>query len=172
MYAYPWNLVMQTNSNLDELSDNLIRKIKSHLINHMAKTLDEASEDEFYRAISFAIREETMINWLATNRTMDKEDPRTIYYISMEYMPGRLFQNNITNLCSQDILKAVAQKCNRNLKKIASYEEDPGLGNGGLGRLASCFLDSLATKKYPAIAYGLRYQYGIFEQQIKYLLSL
>ena len=154
------------NEDIDSLADNLIRKTKSHLINHMGRTADEANTDEFYRAISFAIREETMINWLATVRSIKKAQARVIYYFSMEYMPGRLFMNNITNLCSTELLKAVLQKSNRNYRDILACEDDPGLGNGGLGRLASCFLDSLATHHYPAQAYGLRYQYGIFEQQL------
>lgn len=151
---------------LDQLSDDLIRKVKSHLINHMGRTLDEANSDEFYRALSFAIREETMMNWTATARTQQKAQVRTLYYLSMEYMPGRLFLNNITNLCSMDLVKLVLQKTHRSFRDILICEEDPGLGNGGLGRLASCFLDSLATHHYPAQAYGLRYQYGIFEQQL------
>jgi starch phosphorylase len=154
------------NVDIDLLSDNLIRKIKSYLINNMGRTADEANADEFYRALSFAIREETMINWLATVRTINKAHARMVYYFSMEYMPGRLFMNNLTNLCSIDVVKVVLQKMNRNFRDIASREEDPGIGNGGLGRLASCLLDSLATHHYPAQAYGLRYQYGIFEQQL------
>lgn len=156
----------QVNVDIDQLADNLIRKIKSYLINSMGRTAEEANADEFYRALSFSIREETMINWLATVRTINKANARMIYYFSMEYMPGRLFMNNITNLCSTDLVRVVLQKTNRNFRDIASREEDPGIGNGGLGRLASCLLDSLATHHYPAQAYGLRYQYGIFEQQL------
>lgn len=155
-----------TNMDIDELADGLIRKTKAYLINHMGRTAEEASTDEFYRALSFAVREETMINWLATIRSVNKANARMVYYFSMEYMPGRLFLNNLTNLCSTDLLKIVTQKTNRNLIDILACEQDPGLGNGGLGRLASCLLDSLATHHYPAKAYGLRYQYGIFEQQL------
>lgn len=154
------------NVDIDLLADNLIRKVKSYLINTMGRTAEEANSDEYYRALSYAIREETMINWLATIRTINKAQARIIYYFSMEYMPGRLFINNLTNLCSLDVVKVVLQKMNRNFRDIASREEDPGIGNGGLGRLASCLLDSLATHHYPAQAYGLRYQYGIFEQQL------
>src|SRR5215204_383297 len=91
-----------------------------------------------------AIREETMINWMATARTIAQRKVRMVYYFSLEYLPGRLFLNNITNLCSNEVVRVVLQKMNRNFRDVITCEEDPGLGNGGLGRLASCFLDSLA----------------------------
>lgn len=150
----------------DILAENLIRKIKSHLISTIGRTVEEANSSEFYRALCYAIREETMINWMATARTIAQKKVRMVYYFSLEYLPGRLFLNNITNLCSSEVVRIVLQKMNRNFRDIINCEDDPGLGNGGLGRLASCFLDSLATHHYPAQAYGLRYQYGIFEQQI------
>ena len=107
-----------------------------------------------------------MINWLACTRTYVKKDVRMIYYLSMEYLPGRIFTNNISNLSAFDLVRLTLLKLNRAYNEVINRESDPGLGNGGLGRLASCFLDSLATQYYPAQAYGLRYQYGIFEQQI------
>jgi starch phosphorylase len=148
------------------LAENLIRKVKSHLISTIGRTVEDASADEFYRALCYAFREEIMINWMATARTVAQRKVRMIYYLSLEYLPGRLFLNNVTNLNANDVVRLVLQKMNRNFRDILQCEEDPGLGNGGLGRLASCFLDSLATHHYPAQAYGLRYQYGIFEQQI------
>lgn len=144
----------------------LIAKTKHYLITTMGRVSDEANHDEFYRALSYALREEIMINWLATSRTIAKADARTLYYLSMEYLPGRIMSNNITNLAADEIVNLVLQRMNRNVADIMSRESDPGLGNGGLGRLASCFLDSLATLNYPAQGYGLRYQYGIFEQQL------
>jgi len=150
----------------DLVIENLIRKVKSHLISTIGRRVEDASSDEFYRAICYAIREETMINWMATARTVAQRKVRMIYYFSLEYLPGRFLLNNITNLCSNDIVRVVLQKMNRNFRDMIECEADPGLGNGGLGRLASCFLDSLATHHYPAQAYGLRYQYGIFEQQL------
>lgn len=151
---------------VEQLADNLIKKVRSHLISTIGRTSESASIDEFYRALCYAIREETMINWMATARTIAERKERMLYYFSMEYLPGRLFLNNITNLCSADVLRIVLQKMNRNFRDVILCEEDPGLGNGGLGRLASCLLDSLATHHYPAQGYGLRYQYGIFEQQL------
>lgn len=153
--------------NTEFLAENLIRKVKSHLINSIGHTADEANAEEFYQALCYALREEIMINWLATVRTINKTNARMIYYLSMEYLPGRLFNNNVTNLVLNDVVRLVLQRMNRSWRDITTCEDDPGLGNGGLGRLASCLLDSMATHHYPGQAYGLRYQYGIFEQQLR-----
>ncbi len=151
---------------LDYQADMLIAKTKHYLITNMGRVSDEANSDEFYHALCQTLREEIMINWLATARTQVNRDVRTLYYLSMEYLPGRILSNNITNISADEIIKRVLHKMNRNFSEIITRESDPGLGNGGLGRLASCILDSLATQHYPAQAYGLRYQYGIFEQQL------
>ncbi len=147
-------------------SEMLVAKIKHYLITIMGRSADETNVDEFYRALCYALREEIMINWLACYRTFIKQDARMMYYLSMEYLPGRITTNNITNLEANEIVRLVMHKLNRNYNDIMAREADPGLGNGGLGRLASCFLDSLATHHYPAQGYGLRYQYGTFEQQL------
>lgn len=157
---------MTVSPELEYQAEMLIAKTKHYLITTMGKVSDEANPDEFYRALSYALREEIMINWLATSQTQAKFDTRMLYYLSMEYMPGRILSNNIVNLAANDIVNLVLQKMNRTMSEVIEREPDPGLGNGGLGRLASCFLDSLATHHYPAKAYGLRYQYGIFEQQL------
>jgi len=154
---------------LKQQVDMLAAKIKHYLITQIGRVNDQANDEEFYRAFAYALREEVMINWLTTYQTMQQNDLRTLHYISMEYLPGRLFNNNINNIGAQELVVHVMQKLGRNYKRILSHEPDPGLGNGGLGRLASCFLDSLATLHYPVKAYGLRYQYGIFEQQIQNL---
>ena len=151
---------------LDYQAEMLASKVKHYLITTIGRVAEEASGDEFYHALCYAMREEIMINWLATSKTQINKDVRMLYYLSMEYLPGRILSNNITNLNSDDVVGLVLHKMNRNFSDIIAREADPGLGNGGLGRLASCFLDSLATQHYPARAYGLRYQYGIFEQQI------
>lgn len=156
-----------TDINLDYQAEMLAAKIKHYLITTMGRSSDEANDEEFYRAFSFAIREEAMINWLASSRTIAQNKSRTLYYLSMEYMPGSFLNNNINNMCASEIVHQVIHKMNRNYHDVISRETDPGLGNGGLGRLASCYLDSLATLNYPAQGYGLRYQYGIFEQQIR-----
>lgn len=142
------------------------QKVRHYLISTLGRTVQEASDSEFYRAFCSALREEIMINWTATEHTFAKKGVRKVYYISMEYMPGRLFGNNVTNLQSLDLVKRILKMLGRDFDKIAELEPDIGIGNGGLGRLASCFLDSLATLQYPAMGYGMRYQYGIFEQEI------
>jgi len=151
---------------LDYQAEMLAAKTKHYLITTMGRTSEEANVQEFYKALSYALREEIMINWLSCNKTYQKNDARMVYYLSMEYLPGRFICSNIANLNSTEVVHRVLQKLNRSYQEIVSREADPGLGNGGLGRLASCYLDSLATQHYPAQGYGLRYQYGIFEQQL------
>jgi glycogen phosphorylase len=151
---------------IDFTADSLIKKIKHFLVTHMGKVLSEASPHEFYQAFCVALREEIMINWTATLHSIDEGKKPILYYLSMEHLPGKFMSNNITNIGANDLLKAVLQKTHRTEQDLFGCDPDPGLGNGGLGRLASCFADSLATQHYPAFAYGLRYHYGIFEQQI------
>ncbi len=132
----------------------------------MGVTVDEANSEEVYRAFALTIREEVMINWTACTHTYRKKQARMLYYLCMEYMPGRFFGNNVTNIHATELVKHVMKMLNRDFVEEQHYEPDPGLGNGGLGRLAACLLDSLSTQQYPAVAYGLRYQYGIFDQEI------
>lgn len=154
------------NSNIELETESVINKIKHYLITTMGRSADAASDEEFYRAFSSALREEVMINWTATNNTFQNDKVTKAYYLSLEYMPGRLLGNNLTNISAIDLVKSVLKKMNRNFYTIMSIEPEVGIGNGGLGRLASCFMDSLATLQYPALGYGMRYQYGIFEQQL------
>ena len=151
---------------LEIQAEMLVNKIKHYLITTMGVTVNEASAEEFYRAFSLTIREEVMINWTATQHTYRNQHVRMLYYICMEFMPGRFLGNNITNIKATKLVQKVMQKLHRKIGDEMLYEPDPGLGNGGLGRLASCLLDSLATQQFPAIGYGLRYQYGIFDQEI------
>lgn len=157
---------MTTQISIERQADQLLAKVRHYLVTMMGRSSENAHADEIYRALSFALREEIMVNWAATARTISKQDARIVYYLSMEFMPGRIMTSNISNIAATEVVKAVLQKLNCGFEEILQLENDPGLGNGGLGRLASCLLDSLATLKYPAQAYGLRYQYGIFEQQI------
>jgi starch phosphorylase len=145
---------------------SLSHKIRHYLITTMGVTVDEANPEEFYRAFSLTLREEIMINWTATSHTFKKKHARTVFYLCMEYMPGRFLGNNVTNIHATELVRRVMKLMHHTYEVEQGFEQDPGLGNGGLGRLASCFLDSLATQQYPAIAYGLRYQYGIFDQEI------
>ncbi len=151
---------------LELQAETVAQKVRHYLITTMGRTADEANDDEFYRAFCASLREEIMINWTATTHTFKKPGLRRLYYLSMEYMPGRLFGNNITNISAVDFVKQILKRLNRDIDTVASMEHDIGIGNGGLGRLASCFMDSLATLQYPAMAYGMRYQYGIFDQEL------
>lgn len=154
------------NGTLAIQAEMLTRKIKHYLITTMGVTLDEANPEEFYRAFSLTLREEIMINWTGSLHSYRKKQPRMLYYLCMEYMPGRFLGNNIINIHAQALVNKVMESLGKKLCDEECFEPDPGLGNGGLGRLAACFLDALATQQYPAIAYGLRYQYGIFDQEI------
>lgn len=152
--------------NLEAKAEMVVRKIKHYLITTMGTTDSEASSEQFYRAFALTLREEIMINWTSTLKTYRNEKARMLYYLCMEYLPGRFMGNNISNIHATDLVKLVMKKLGKTLSEELFFESDPGLGNGGLGRLASCLLDSLATQQYPSIAYGLRYQYGIFDQEV------
>ena len=122
----------------NDVVDQVIAKIKHYLVVAMGRTHDEATDEEFYRAFVWALREEIMINWAATNHAFAQHKVRKLYYLSMEYMPGRLLENNITNISAGDVAQAVMQKMGRDFHKLMNIEHDIGIGNGGLGRLASC----------------------------------
>ncbi len=143
-----------------------IGKTRHYLITERGKTEKNASDLEFYQAFSQAVREEIMVNWLATKQTHAQFDHRLLCYLSMEYMPGKIVKQVTENLRIMPFLQGVFTQMGRSLSSILQLEEEVSIGNGGLGRLASCFLESLASMHMPAIAYGLRYQYGIFEQEI------
>lgn len=147
-------------------SDVLAQKIKHLMITSNGRTEKKASIEEFYQAFVQVLREEIMINWTASLDTIEEKKARVLYFLSMEYLPGRFLHHNIVNIGASELIQAVLKKMERSFDDLISCEPDAGLGNGGLGRLSSCFLDSLATQHYPARGYGLRYQYGIFEQEI------
>ncbi len=151
---------------LESQADDLVQKIKHLIITSSGHTAKDATIGEFYRAFCEALREEIMVNMTATIDTMLYKKPRLLNFLSMEYLPGRLLGNNIRNMGGKELTQRVLEKMGRSYSDLIHCESDPGLGNGGLGRLASCFLESLAALRYPARGYGLRYQYGIFEQEI------
>ncbi|MCB1085075.1 MAG: glycogen/starch/alpha-glucan family phosphorylase [Chlamydiia bacterium] len=151
---------------IDIQAETVAQKVRHYLITMIGRPADEANDEEFYRAFVTSLREEIMINWTATDQTLRKKGVRKLYYLSLEYMPGRLFGNNISNISAMDFIQRILKRLNRNYVTIANMEHDIGIGNGGLGRLASCFMDSLATLHYPAMGYGMRYQYGIFDQEL------
>src|SRR5271154_1358982 len=132
----------------------------------MGKNPDQATARDIYDALSIAVREELTLRWLATQRRVANAQVKRVCYLSVEYLPGRSLMNALYNLGGDLVQEARAtlRDMGYELEDIAAMEVDPGLGNGGLGRLAACFLDSLATLQYPAVAYGIRYDYGIFTQ--------
>lgn len=153
---------------LDINVQRLAQHVRHYLIMMLGKSPQEATDEEFYRTLAWVLREEVMINWTATSHTYLLKKARRVYYFSLEWLPGRLLVNNATNISSIDLVKKLVKYMGREYQTVLSTEAEPGLGNGGLGRLAACFLDSLATGHYPAVGYGLRYQYGIFEQELWY----
>lgn len=145
-----------------------IQKLKNYLLSTLGQTLQTASDRQVYLALVWTLREELMLHWIATSRAASNDNVRHLYYISMEYLPGKLFGPTIIGMDNLSFLMQVANRIQRKLPKLLLTECEMAIGNGGLGRLASCLLESLATNGYPAIGYGLRYQYGIFKQAIWY----
>lgn len=147
--------------------DELKSLIIDHVKNLYRKTIDKATEEEIYQATVYAIRDVITDKWLKTHDEYYQKDTKVVYYLSMEFLMGRFLGNSILNLSMYDEIKAVFDELGINYNRIEESEPDPGLGNGGLGRLAACFLDSLSTLEYPAYGCGIRYHYGIFEQKIE-----
>ena len=131
------------------------------------KTMDEASEQEIFQAVSYVVKDVIIDQWLATQQEFDKADPKIVYFMSMEFLMGRALGNNLINLTVYNEVKEALEKMGINLNAIEDQEPDPALGNGGLGRLAACFMESLATLGYPAYGCGIRYHYGMFRQKIE-----
>ena len=130
------------------------------------KDITEATQQQIFQAVSYAVKDAIMDAWIATQREYDKQDPKTVYYLSMEFLMGRALGNNLINLTFYDEVKEVMEELGCDINVIEDQEPDAALGNGGLGRLAACFLDSLATLGYAAYGCGIRYRYGMFKQKI------
>ena len=145
----------------------LVSTIKDNVKTLYRKTIDEASEQEIFQAVSYAVKDVIIDQWLATQQTFDKEDPKMVYYMSMEFLMGRALGNNLINLTAYNEVKAALDELGFDINAIEDQEPDPALGNGGLGRLAACFMESLATLGYPAYGCGIRYRYGMFKQKIE-----
>ena len=131
------------------------------------KTLEEASQLEKYQGVAYALKDFIIDQWIATHKEYEKQDVKTVYYLSMEFLMGRALGNIIINLAARDEIKEALDELGLDLNAIEDQEPDAALGNGGLGRLAACFLDSLATLGYPAYGCGIRYRYGMFEQKVE-----
>ena len=147
--------------------DEFIKSVKENVKNLYRKTLDEASQQEIFQAVSYTVKDVIIDDWLATQKAFDKQDPKMVYYMSMEFLMGRALGNNMINLKMYKEVKEALGEIGLNLDEIEDQEPDPALGNGGLGRLAACFMESLATLGYAAYGCGIRYRYGMFKQKIK-----
>ena len=131
------------------------------------KTLEEVTQEQIFQAVSYTVKDVIIDNWLETQNAYQKQDPKIVYYMSMEFLMGRALGNNLLNLTAYGEVKEALEELGLDLNVIEDQEPDPALGNGGLGRLAACFLDSLATLNYCAYGCGIRYRYGMFKQEIK-----
>ena len=144
-----------------------IKDLQDNVKNLYRKTIKEATQQEIFQAVSFTVKDVIIDEWLATQRSFDKQDPKMVYYMSMEFLMGRALGNNLINLKAYKQVKEALEEMGLNLDVIEDQEPDPALGNGGLGRLAACFMESLATLGYAAYGCGIRYRYGMFKQKIK-----
>ena len=130
-------------------------------------SLDEASQQQLFQAVSYAVKDIVVDQWIETHKQYERQDVKTVYYLSMEFLMGRALGNMIINLSADKVIKEAIEELGLDLNVLEDQEPDAALGNGGLGRLAACFLDSLSTLGYPAYGCGIRYKYGMFKQQIK-----
>ncbi len=141
-------------------------RVKDNVRNLYRKTIKEADQQQIFQAVSYAVKDEIINNWLATQKQYEQDDPKTVYYMSMEFLMGRALGNNLINLTAYQEVKEALDELGFDINVIEDQEPDAALGNGGLGRLAACFLDSLATLGYSAYGCGIRYRYGMFKQKI------
>ena len=131
------------------------------------KTLEEATQEQIFQAVSYTVKDVIIDNWLKSQKAYEKQDPKIVYYMSMEFLMGRALGNNLINLGAYGEVREALEELGLDINCIEDQEPDPALGNGGLGRLAACFLDSLATLNYCAYGCGIRYRYGMFKQEIR-----
>ena len=141
--------------------------VKDNVKTLYRKTIDEASKQQIFQAVSYSVKDIIIDDWLATQEEYKKKDAKTVYYMSMEFLMGRALGNNLINMMAYTEVKEALEEMNIDLNVVEDQEPDAALGNGGLGRLAACFLDSLATLNYPAYGCGIRYRYGMFKQKIE-----
>lgn len=143
------------------------RDVRNNVKTLFRKEVEEATPQQLFQAVSYAVKEAIIDDWLATQKQYEKDDPKTVYYMSMEFLLGRALGNNLINMTAYKEVKEALEEMEIDLNVIEDQEPDPALGNGGLGRLAACFLDSLATLGYASYGCGIRYRYGMFKQKIR-----
>ena len=143
------------------------KEVEQNVKQLFRKTVDEVSQQELYQAVSYVVKDAIIDDWIATQKQYEKDDPKIVYYMSMEFLLGRALGNNLINMTAYKEVKEALEEMGLNLNELEDQEPDPALGNGGLGRLAACFLDSMASLGYAAYGCGIRYRYGMFKQKIK-----
>ena len=148
------------------------RDVQDNIRRLFRKELDEANPQEQFQAVSYVVKDAIIDDWIATQRQFDKDDPKIVYYMSMEFLMGRALGNNLINMTAYKEVKEALDELGIDLNAIEDQEPDPALGNGGLGRLAACFLDSLASLGSAAYGCGIRYRYGMFKQEIKHVYQV
>ena len=140
-------------------------RVKENVKTLYRKTIKEATQQQLFQAVSYAVKDDIINNWLATQKQYEIDDPKTVYYMSMEFLMGRALGNNLINLCAYKEVKEALDEMGFDLNVIEDQEPDAALGNGGLGRLAACFIDSIATLGLNGEGIGLNYHYGLFRQK-------
>ena len=143
------------------------KEVKDNVRSLYRKSLEEATDQELFQAVSYAVKEVVIDQWMETQNSMKKQDPKVVYYMSMEFLMGRALGNNLINLTAYKQVAEALNEMGLDINVIEDQERDPALGNGGLGRLAACFMESLATLGYSAYGCGIRYRYGMFKQKIE-----
>ena len=155
-----------SNSEYKKRKEFIKSEIAGKIRRYFGKTVEQANLKEIYNAVSFTIRDEIMEKWIAYKQDADKKSQKELYYLSFEFLMGRAMGNNLMNMLETDLYRDALKELNVSLEEIEEQENDAGLGNGGLGRLAACFLDSLTNLELPAYGCGIRYEYGLFRQKI------
>ena len=147
--------------------DTFKETVKNNIRKLYRKSVEEANQQQLFQAVSYAVKDVIFDDWFATQKAYDEADAKTVYYMSMEFLMGRALGNNLINMTVYKEVQEALDEMGIDLNVIEDQEPDAALGNGGLGRLAACFLDSLATLNYPAYGCGIRYRYGMFKQKIE-----
>ncbi len=147
--------------------ETLRRAIADNLFYLQGKFPEIASKHDYYMALAYTVRDRLFQRWIATTQTYLKKNVRVVCYLSAEFLVGPHLGNNMINLGIYDQVRQAVEESGLDLKELIEQEEEPGLGNGGLGRLAACYMASLSTLEIPAIGYGIRYEFGIFDQEIR-----
>ena len=143
------------------------KELESNVRMLFRRKLEEATPQQIYQAVAYSVKDDIIDNWIETHKAYEKQDKKMVYYMSMEFLMGRALGNNMINLLCYDEVRETLEELGLDMNLIEDQEPDAALGNGGLGRLAACFLDSLATLGYPAYGCGIRYRYGMFKQKIE-----